>query len=85
MIDTCGSKMPPAALATPSVSSTSASRSALKGGSCPSSDSIASCEVTTASMPAFDSVKMSLNDRSIVSVSTYVPATIITPSTIASE
>ncbi len=62
--------MPPEAFATPSVWRTTSSTEAGKGGSCPSSVSTASRELTTASMPWFDSVKILSNERSIVSVST---------------
>ena len=41
-----------------------------------------SVAVTTASMFSFHSVKICSNELSIVSVKTYVPVTIITPSTI---
>ena len=70
MIATWGSATPPAAISTPSTPCTAASRLAGMGGSWPSSWSIASYEVTTASMPSFDSVKMSSKDCSIVSVRT---------------
>ena len=67
---TCGSKIAPAALPTPSVLRTVASTDAGNGGSWSSSVSTVSREVTTASMPSFDSVKMRSNERSIVSVRT---------------
>ena len=70
MIATCGSLIPPAASATPSVRSTIRRIPSLNGGTWPSSASITSRLVTTASTPSFDCVKMSSNDRSIVSVST---------------
>ena len=69
-IATCWSKIPPWALPTPSVARTFSSTDAGKEGSDPSSVSTASREVTTASMPSLDSVKILSNDWSIVSVST---------------
>ena len=69
-IATVGSKMPPSAFATPSVSRTVASTPSSKEGSWPSSVSTASLEVTTASMPRLPSSKILPNDWSIVSVST---------------
>ncbi len=70
MIATCGSVMPPSAASTPSTPRTVSSKLASTGGSDWSSVSTCWSEVTTASTPWFDSVKMSSNDCSIVSVST---------------
>ena len=70
MIHTCESTIPPAASATPSVRWTRSRTWSLNGGTWPSSVSTTSRVVTTASIPSFDSVKMSSKERSIVSVST---------------
>jgi hypothetical protein len=70
MIAVCWSAISPSAPATPGADRTSGSRSALIGGSDPSICSTTSCAVTTASVPSFDSVKMSSNAFSIVSVRT---------------
>ena len=70
MIETCWSAIPPAASSTPSTASTCFRTEAGKAGTDPSSVSIASLSVTTASVPSFDSVKIWSNERSIVSVST---------------
>ena len=70
MIATWGSLIPPAASPTPSVPSTARRISSSNGGTWPSSASITSRVVTTASTPSFDWVKMSSNERSMVSVRT---------------
>ena len=70
MIDTCGSAIEPSAASTPLVACTRLSTPSLNEGVVPSSVSIASLAVTTASMPSLDCVKMRSNERSIVSVST---------------
>jgi hypothetical protein len=68
MIATCGSPIEPEATATPSVARTGLSSAASNGGTVPSSVSTSSRDVMTASTPSVDSVKISSNDRSIVSV-----------------
>ncbi len=68
MIETPSSPIPPDATSTPEVWRTVFSRPAGNGGTCASSVSITSREVTTASVPLFDSVKIWSNERSIVSV-----------------
>ena len=69
-IATCWSKIPPWAFATPSVARTLSSTESENEGSELSSVSTSSREVTTASIPWFDSVKILSNDWSMVSVST---------------
>jgi hypothetical protein len=68
MIATWGSPIDPSATPTPSVARTRSSNVASNGGTVPSSCSTSSRVLTTASTPSVDSVKMSSNDRSIVSV-----------------
>ena len=70
MIAVCESVIPPEAASTPSTAFTWSRTDASIAGSSPSSVSTAASEVTTASTPSFDSVKIWSKERSIVSVST---------------
>src|SRR5829696_3792393 len=75
----------PAAAATPSTRLTRSSTDASNGGGPVSSVVMSVLAVIATSVPLSDSVKISLNDLLIVSVSTYVPATSATPRKIASH
>ena len=77
----------PVATSTPSTSRTRSSVSSGTGGASadsPSKLKPGSFPVTTASVPAYESTKIASNALSIVSVRTYAPLIIATPSTIAS-
>ena len=77
----------PAATSTPSTARTLSSVASGIGGASadsPSKLKPGSLPVTTASVPAYESTKIASNALSIVSVSTYAPLIIATPSTIAS-
>ncbi len=70
MIETCWSPIEPSAAATPSTDSTCFRTEAGNAGATSSKVSMFSFDVTTASTPSFDWVKMRSNERSMVSVST---------------
>ncbi len=78
--ETVGSKMPPAASATPSTACTCSSTPASKaGGRAPRESSIVSFVLMLTSTPLFDSEKMSSNELLTESVSINVPAIMATP------